>query len=106
MIATTYITHADADAIMCDLRRIDDMMHHLIVPVFSMIIAPDVPTACLRVVNQMVEEFDDLDPDAIDTPADFNVTFDPANELNSDSVRVFDVTLKLEPVAKLIMRQF
>ena len=78
MIATTYITHADADAIMCDMRRIDDMMHYLIVPVFSMIIAPDVSTACQRVVNQM----------------------------NSDSVRVFDVTLKLEPVAKLIMRQF
>lgn len=106
MIATTYITVADADAIMCDVRDLDDMMHHMIVPVFSMILAPDVPSACLRVVNQLIEEFDDLDPDAIDTPADFDVTLDATNELNSDSVRVFNVALKCEPVAKLIMRQF
>lgn len=105
MILATYSTYADADAVMCDTRHMDDMLHHMIVPIYSVIVTPDVPTACKRVINQLIDEFDDLDPDAIDTPADFLVTLDRDNELNTSDCHVFDVYLKEENVAKLIMRR-
>lgn len=99
MIVASFVTIANADCVMCDARRIDDVVHHLLVCAYDVTTSHDVKHACLTTLNRMIDEFNDYDDDA----EIVKIVHDKNNELNSKTCLVFDVYDRNEIAAKLIM---
>lgn len=98
----TYATIADADAIRSDLRYDREIQFQLNVTLYSAIVTHDLKYLLTRVIDQIVDEIDDDDPDA---PNVIDIRHLPEHELSTVDCRMFCIRVDNAPFADLIIRR-
>lgn len=98
----THVSYADADCVRCDTRDDDDMMHHLIIPAYDVIVSRDLHDALRLATDRLVNELDDFDEP--DMPP-VTVSHLRDHELNTPNCLMFAAYRLREPIAHLIVRR-